>query len=316
MSWAVHNGLPFFSWRRGYAQISFPADPAAGAAVLALAGLRSGALPITRDQLDLTQLLPPPPAPGSAAQSHDVELVAERQKTRSAAEVQRVEDDANVTIFRFADVLGPKFTQGNLPLVTGFFAKVGADTGALVTVAKDCWERPRPFVVDADIHPPGNLVQSTANRPRHRSAGRSCRCLVALPAEAGGAGRLQLFLSQRALHLWGADGDSAGRHGAGKAPRIVCKGLGIWRQSHRGGGAFHHRCRSRAHRCTTAMAAVMMQHPGFKTDLAAARSELRRVLGLPRAMIEFNESDHGSRFPVLPRDLTANRAALRLPGGN
>jgi len=114
---------------------------------------------------DSIDLLPPPPAANSDAEQRDIDGVLQAQKMSSPERVRLAEADAKVDLARFADVLGPNFVPDKMPTVAAFFRKVGRDTGAPLGMAKDCWERPRPFQVDSAIHPPGTMQQDTANRP-------------------------------------------------------------------------------------------------------------------------------------------------------
>src|SRR5258707_696681 len=138
-------------------------------------------------QVDLIHLLPPPPAPGSLEQQRDINAVLNAQKARTTASATRAEEDATAGLFAFADVLGPKFAADSLPTNVAFFRKVNGERGSVVNLLKDCWERPRPFVVNSEVHPPGTMAKDTANAPGAKNvaphdADSSCRPLEPLPA--------------------------------------------------------------------------------------------------------------------------------------
>src|SRR5580698_6993622 len=57
--------------------------------------------------VDLSQILAPPPAPDSPAGKADLQAVLDDQRTRTPAEAASAEADAQISIFRFADVMGP-----------------------------------------------------------------------------------------------------------------------------------------------------------------------------------------------------------------
>src|ERR1700716_3079767 len=91
------------------------------AAALLICGL--GAPPASAEKLnylpqiiDMTELIPPPPPPGSDAQRIDLGDVIEEQSARPERQVARAVGDNVLSIYRFDDVLGPKFKRENLPL--------------------------------------------------------------------------------------------------------------------------------------------------------------------------------------------------------
>ncbi|MCB8882429.1 phosphatase PAP2 family protein [Acidisoma cellulosilytica] len=108
---------------------------------------------IDPSQVDLDLLLAPPPVLGSAKESVDLATVVKAQADRTAEEAVDAEADHERSVFRFADVLGPQFTPENLPFATGFFARVYADEKQIVFQTKAHFNRPRPFMVDANLSP-------------------------------------------------------------------------------------------------------------------------------------------------------------------
>ena len=130
------------------------------AASLCFANLAQAAYYAADEHIDLPAVLAPPPAVGSAAQQQDLDTVLADQANRTPAEIAAAQADAQITIYRFADVLGDKFQPGELAKTEAFFQSVGEDSRDLVSAAKDYWARPRPFVASPDVHPivpqPGN----------------------------------------------------------------------------------------------------------------------------------------------------------------
>lgn len=104
-------------------------------------------------QVDLVTILPPPPPPDSAEGKADLQAVLVAQRNRTAAQVKAARADAEESVFQFADVMGPGFSQHNLPFTTRFFRHVSSDTEEAVAVAKAHFDRPRPFVLDHSIEP-------------------------------------------------------------------------------------------------------------------------------------------------------------------
>jgi acid phosphatase (class A) len=103
--------------------------------------------------VDLAQVLEPPPAPDSPAGKADLQAMLDAQQSRTAADVASAQADAEVSVFRFADVIGAGFSAKNLPFTAQFFGRVRAAESPPVKAAKRFFSRPRPFVADLEIHP-------------------------------------------------------------------------------------------------------------------------------------------------------------------
>jgi hypothetical protein len=78
-------------------------------------------------QVDLVRILAPPPAPQSPEGKADLEAVLAAQRTRTDAEVKRAQADDELSVFRYADVMGAGFAPENLPFATAFFKDVAAE---------------------------------------------------------------------------------------------------------------------------------------------------------------------------------------------
>ena len=108
---------------------------------------------VTVSAVDLDDILPPPPAPGSALQVADMQAVLAAQDARTTHDVEQAMADFKKSIFRFKDVLGPTFIPANLPYTNAFFRRILADDEAIVSQAKDYFARPRPFITNSDVNP-------------------------------------------------------------------------------------------------------------------------------------------------------------------
>jgi acid phosphatase (class A) len=110
--------------------------------------------------VDLVHILAPPPPVDSAAGKADLQAVLEAQRTRTQAEVASAQADAQISVFRFADVIGSGFKPENLPFTTMFFNRISADSKQVIIAAKAYFNRPRPFVTDSKVQP---IVKEPAN---------------------------------------------------------------------------------------------------------------------------------------------------------
>ena len=72
--------------------------------------------------IDLTKLLPPPPAQDSEQTKKEIKEILDfqqRQDRKNDGICRPLTREINV--FRFADMLGEKFTKENLPFISGVF---------------------------------------------------------------------------------------------------------------------------------------------------------------------------------------------------
>ena len=104
-------------------------------------------------EVDLDDILPPPPAPGSPQQAADMQAVMDAQNARSAKDVEQALADFKKSIFRFKDVLGPNFKPATLPYTNAFFRRILGDDETIVSDAKDFFARPRPFITNVNVNP-------------------------------------------------------------------------------------------------------------------------------------------------------------------
>jgi acid phosphatase (class A) len=228
---------------------------------------------------DSVHLLPPPPAPDSAAQRQDVDGVVSAQKSASSERVKQAEDDAKVDIARFAAILAPDFSFTSAPGVVAFFRKVGTDTRAPVTAAKDCWERKRPFLADTRVHPPGTMQQEVANpagTPFENAAPHDAAS-PCLPPEATPAYSYSYPSGHSTFGVMTAI--LLANMVPEKRRQLFARGWDYGQSRVIGGVHFPTDVESGRIEAT-AMVALMMQNADFRADLASVRMELRKGLGL------------------------------------
>jgi acid phosphatase (class A) len=155
---------------------------------------------------------------------------------------------------------------------------VHRETGGQVNLVKDCWERPRPFVVSKDVHPPGMMAQGMAIDPAKpeknvapHGAGSPCRAVEKPAVSYSYPSGNSNFGTTLAILLAAMVPE--------KRAEIFARGWEFG--DNRLTAGVHFPSDIEAGRMSaTAMVAVMMTNPAFKTDFAAAKAELRKALGL------------------------------------
>lgn len=230
-------------------------------------------------QLDLIHLLAPPPTLHSAQEQHDIDAVLILQNERTEAQAKRAEDDAEINIFRFADVLGPEFTPSRLPTVAAFFRKINAERTRVTNPIKDCWERPRPFVGSGVVHPVGTMSQGVTNPQGTINTAPHDTNSPCLPVEPISSYSYSYpsghstFGALAAILL----ADMVPE----KRQEIFVRG---WEYGHnRIVGGVHYPTDVEAGRVAAALiVSKMEENPAFETDRAAARNELRRALNFAK----------------------------------
>ncbi len=205
---------------------------------------------VTDKMLDLSVLIPPPPATGSAEDQADVKAAFDAQSHASEARKAQAAADANEAVYNmFGIVMGDKFTQANLPKTTAFFERVGESEGATLDPAKDVFKRVRPFLAHPEIKAIAKPSKSFCYPSGHTTH-------VTLAAIA-----LTQMVPEKKLEIWARAEDYA-------QSRVI-------------GGMHYPSDIAVSWRTGAAIGAVMQGLPEYKADLAAATAELRGVLGLP-----------------------------------
>jgi acid phosphatase (class A) len=199
----------------------------------------------------LAEFLEPPPVPGSPEDQADLDAVLRIQAERTPAAVADAKADALVSVFRFADVLGPAFSSERLPLTDGFFKAVGRDATQIGLRAKVYWKRPRPGFASDKVA----AVLAVSNEGAYPSGHAMYGCLTAALLGVMVPEQRTALLERGQRYAWN---------------RVVA-GVHYPTDVHAG--------------CTGGkiVAAVLLQSPRFQDDLAAAREETRRALGLTPA---------------------------------
>lgn len=203
---------------------------------------------ITAKELDLTKFLAPPPANDSAQMKAELGEILTLQVTRTPEMVARAQADAEENVWRFADVLGPKFTKEALPKTDAFFARVAETEGAVVDPAKDVWKRPRPHLYSNLVKPAVPLSKSGSYPSGHATVGT----LMAIV--------LSNMVPEKRAELMARGWEYANN-------RVI--------------GGIHYRSDIEAGRIAGSLIAeAIWSQPDFAAEFAAAKAELRAALGL------------------------------------
>jgi acid phosphatase (class A) len=102
-------------------------------------------------QVDLVEVLGPPPAPDSPEGQADLQAIIEAQRARTPDAIAEAKTNTCFSIFAFSDVMGPAFQRDKLPFTVVFFQRVFDDGMHGVAAAKKAFNRPRPFVANKQI---------------------------------------------------------------------------------------------------------------------------------------------------------------------
>jgi acid phosphatase (class A) len=218
----------------------------AGTIAAALAGMTDAALGHYLDpsQVDLVLILAPPPTP----QSPEGKAVLAVQGARTDADVKRAQADDELTVFRYADVMGEAFSPQNLPFTTTFFKDVAADGGKVVNPTRAHFNRQRPVSVDKRVEP---VVKAGGGS---YPSGTASFAYVAAILLANMVPEKAPEIFARAAE-WGHNRVVSGVHYPGDVEAGRISGSVIDN--------------------------VLLQDAAFMADFATAKAEVRRVIGLP-----------------------------------
>ncbi|MDQ0319939.1 acid phosphatase (class A) [Pararhizobium capsulatum DSM 1112] len=203
-------------------------------------------------EINLLDLLPPPPADDSAQTRAELGEILTLQVTRTPEEAALATADDAEEIWRFANVINnPKFTKENLPKFSAFFDRIVATEGAVIDPAKKFWKRPRPYLYSDLVKPIVELSKSGAYPSGHTTLGTVMGIVLS-----------NMVPEQKAAIMTRA-----------------------WEYGHnRMVAGVHYATDIEAGRISgTVISQTIMTHDDFKAEFEAAKSELRTVLGLTHA---------------------------------
>ena len=199
-------------------------------------------------EVDLLVILPPPPANDSAQTKAELAEILTYQVTRTHEMVARAQADVTENVWRFANVMGPNFTQEKLPKFSAFFDRVVETEGAVVDPAKDVWKRPRPHLYSNLVKPVVPLSKSGSYPSGHATVGT----LMAIV--------LSNMVPEKRGELMARGWEYANN-------RVI--------------GGIHYRSDIEAGRIAGSLIAeAIWSQADFAAEFAAAKAELRAALGL------------------------------------
>jgi acid phosphatase (class A) len=239
--------LPLVSFFVGCAtQAPLPANaPLAGGKAI-VAPVKENKTYLDPSQIDITRFLAPPPDESTTKREIEQMLILQQQRTPEQA--KRSVADLEQSIFRFADVMGDKFKRENLPQTAKLFETLYRTESDLNKQGKEKWQRTRPPLFDTRIQPVAKYSSSGSYPSGHSTFAYLSGIVLAdmVPEK-----RTQIFV--RASEF----GEN----------RVI--------------GGVHFPSDIEAGRRLATMIAVLIQpNPAYRADFAAARAELRGILGL------------------------------------
>ncbi len=200
-------------------------------------------------EINLLDLLPPPPANDSAQMKAELGEILTIQVTRTPEMAARAVADAEENVWRFSDAIdNPKFTKENLPKFSAFFDRIVETEGAVVDPAKNVWKRPRPHLYSDLVKPIVPLSKSGSYPSGHATLGTLMGIVLS-----------NMVPEKRAVIM-----SRAWEYGHN---RIV-------------GGIHYASDIEAAHIAGTVIAETIMTHEDYKGEYEAAKAELRTALGL------------------------------------
>jgi acid phosphatase (class A) len=202
------------------------------------------------DRLPLLTMIPAPPAEDSATTKAEFAELHRIQDARTPEQVKAAQaDDAEEDIFIYRTVLGSGFNAQALPQTAALSAHVHGDEPVASNGLKEHFERPRPYQVDATLHPVCKVTtQHNAYPSGHTVSGYLLAFTLA-----------QMVPEKSTEILERADNYAHNR--------LVC-------------GVHTISDLEASRRIAYAVFGSMLDESRFQSELAAARAETRKALGL------------------------------------
>jgi acid phosphatase (class A) len=109
-------------------------------------------------QVDIVQLLPPPPAEDSPEQQADLAAVLEAQRAAHAdGSIAHAVADVEQSCGRFSDALGGELTSKSNAKLLAFLDRTALQGALISRAAKNYWKRTRPYAYSAAVERLGDM---------------------------------------------------------------------------------------------------------------------------------------------------------------
>jgi acid phosphatase (class A) len=199
---------------------------------------------------ELSGIIPQPPAQNSDTTKAELVELHQIQQSRTPAQVAAAQkDDGEEDMFYLRSVMSAGFTPGNLPLTAALSNRVYGEAAAASAAFKVEFKRPRPYQFDRTLHP----VCGTVAQPNSYPSGHSIvGYLEALT--------LIEIVPEKSREIFERADDYAHN-------RMVC-------------GVHYPSDIAASREVAYGLFGYLMAQPRFQNDLAAARAETRKRLGL------------------------------------
>ena len=200
--------------------------------------------------LDAALLLPAPPAADSSETKAELAILHRIEESRTPEQVARANADAaEENMFAFETVFGSHFNPQELPLTAALGEHVKNEQSVVGGELKRAFQRPRPYQTDPTLHPVCPVKAAHDSYPSGH----------ALTGYLEAFTLIEIAPEERTKILQRADEFANNR--------LVC-------------GVHYPSDIEASRRVAYAVFGYMLATPRFQRDLAAARQEFRRELGL------------------------------------
>ncbi len=200
---------------------------------------------LTPSEYDPALLLPPPPADNSQENKMELAELHQIQNQKTPEQVAKAKKDSeteNASIFE--EALGGGFTLVKFPATAKLMADVRNDEKEAVGVAKDYFQRSRPWIVDATL---SNCERDDAPKSSYPSGHTTMGFSMAVVLSSLAPEKAQALLARA---------DEYGHN------RLVCEVH--WRHDVQAGEAYG-----------TALGQALLRNAAFRKDYDAAQAELK-----------------------------------------
>ena len=202
------------------------------------------------DQVPLTTLLAPFPPAGSAQDAAEMAEIMALARTRTPARLAQAQADVAETVYdMFGALLAPAVSPATAPLASHLFTRLEETEEAVNEASKKGFGRPRPYLANPALEPAAPRSRSGSYPSGHATRVRMMGIVLAA------------MIPEWRDRIFARVDEYA-------ESRLV---VGVHYRSDIVAGA----------QAGTAVAAVLMNDPGFRAEFGPARSELRALLGLP-----------------------------------